>query len=180
MLYGAIGGQVLCDLQWSQADEGDGIEELRQLGTDGAKIRIGLETVDEVIIATMEFDLVGSFMREGADVLVGFLAGFAVGAQSHDDVFGGHEREFFGDTTLDDGWVEDQAGADVVEDNQECVGGEEDFREVESTDGAIIKGPLEPLRGVGVAGVSVLVAEMASQGANTFGAHRVSLVGHCG
>ena len=75
---------------------------------------------------------------------------------------------------LDDGGVDDEAGRDVGEENEEGVGGQVHFWDEEAADGAIVEGALKPLGGVGVGGVFVGICEVAAEAADALGAHRIA------
>ena len=51
----------------------------------------------------------------------------------HDDVFGGHEWEFLGDTTGNDGWVDYHSFTDGLEGCEEDIGSEEGVGEGDSS-----------------------------------------------
>lgn len=74
-----------------------------------------------------------------------FLPRNALVHKLHDDVFRGHEGEFLLQLRADHGWEDDDAVGDVVEEDEEGVGEEEHFGDVDAADGAVIQGAFEPL-----------------------------------
>lgn len=100
---------------------------------------------DEVILRASRLHRLDRLTREDADALVGFLPRHARVHEFHDDVFRGHEREFLVQLGSDHGGEDDEAVGDVVEEDEEGVGEEEHFRDVDAPDGAVVEGALEPL-----------------------------------
>ncbi len=76
---------------------------------------------------------------------MGFLPRHPRVHEFHDDVFRGHEGEFFLQLGSDHGGEDDEAVGDVVEEDEEGVGEEEHFGDVDAPDGAVVEGTLEPL-----------------------------------
>jgi hypothetical protein len=89
----------------------------------------------------------------------------------------GHEGELIVDVALDDFGVDDEAGSDVVQKDETGVGSQVQLRNADTADGAVVEGALEPLSGVGVQTVLGEVLQVTTQGAQTLGAHGVTLVG---
>lgn len=124
---------------------------------------------------------------------MGVLAGETLGNAGHDDVLTGidcqkrsilsiaidsrgHEGKLIVDTALDDLRVDNEAGGDVVEENETGVSSQVQLGNADTTDGAVIEGTLEPLSGVGVKTVLGKVLQVTTQGAQTLRTHGVTLV----
>ncbi len=69
----------------------------------------------------------------------------------------------------DHGREDDDAVGDVVEENEQRVGQEEHFWDVDATDGAVVQRAFEPLRRKCVREVGGDVAEFAAERADSFG-----------
>ena len=109
-----------------------------------------LDPFQEIVVFAMVFDFCGCGVGMYSDGLVHELARSSFARHGHDDILGGHEREFVIQPPGDDLGVDYESGGDVIEDVEACVGGEEDFRDGEAADGGIVEGAFEPLRRVGV------------------------------
>ena len=94
----------------------------------------------------------------------------------HDDVLGRHEGQLLGDPLPDDGGVDDEAGADVEEEDEAGVGAEIGFWKRDASNGAIVEGAFEPLCGVGSQSFERLGGEVAAEAAEAFGTHGVTFV----
>lgn len=128
------------------------------------------------------------------NLLVGVLAGQTLGNAGHDDVLTGkdcqkrnfqsiaidsrgHEGKLIIDVALDDLGVDNEAGADVVEEDETGIRSQVQLGNADTADGAVIEGSLEPLGGVGVQTILGEVLQVTTQGAQTLRAHGVTLVG---
>ncbi len=107
-----------------------------------------------------------------------FLTVAAVLHAFHDDVFGSHEREFGHDALFDDLRVNHKAIRDVFSDDEHRIHGEERFRNGKALVRAVVKRTFEPLRGLRESGTVDQGHHKASEGANAFAPHRVTLVSH--
>lgn len=136
-------------------------------------------------------------------MFVRVLAVSAFGHDAHDDVLGGcgdvklaefdlglkrtwtcakltHEGEFVRYAFRNDSRIDYEAGGYVVEEDAEGIGAEEHFGNVDAADRAVVERSFEPLRGVRVGGGFVEGGQFATETADSFGAHRVSFIGHGG
>jgi hypothetical protein len=92
----------------------------------------------------------------------------------------GHKGEFLLDTVFDALGVDDQTAENVVHENKEGISTQEHFRNVNTTNGRVVKSTLHPLRSIGGNEVGVKVCKTAAQRGQTFRSHGVTLVGHGG
>lgn len=74
-----------------------------------------------------------------------------------------HEWELFLNAGLNTLGVDDQTAENVVHEDQEGVGAKVHFRNVDTTNGRVIKSTLHPLRGVGGDEVCVEVSKTADE-----------------
>lgn len=90
------------------------------------------------------------------------LSGNTLLDECHDDVLGRHERQLGVNTLLDDGGVYNEAGGDVVEEDERGIGAEEGLWETHAADGAVVEGALHPLRGICGSCVGAEIAQFAA------------------
>lgn len=90
------------------------------------------------------------------------LAGLSELDEMHDDVLRGHEGEFFHEVGVDALGVDDEAGDNVVEGQEDGVGAEVHLRDVDAADGAVVECSLHPLLGICARGVVALVCEISA------------------
>ena len=171
-------GDKAVDLLGGTADEGLGVEERVELGDNGGKVRLGLDALDEVVLAALLLDNSTGLVREDTDLLVALLAVAAGLDHGHDNVLGGHEGELLRDAAGNDLGVDDHTLADILEGGEEDVGGEERLGEGDAAVGRVVERALEPLDRGGHEGVLLESKEVARERAETLRTHRVALVRH--
>ena len=96
----------------------------------------------------------------------------------HDDVFGGHERQFGADVGGDDLRPHLKPVRDVREQRQDHVRGQERLADHDAAVRRIVQRALEPLHGLRERAVQRQADQVARQRADAFAAHRVALVRH--
>lgn len=173
-------GDELVDLLGGAADEGLGVEELGELVNDGGEVGVGLDTVDEVVLASLLLDDGAGLVRQDADLLVALLAVAAGLDDGHDNVLGRHEGELLRYPARNDGGVHDETLADVLEGGQEDVGGEERLGQGDTAVGGVVERALEPLDRRGLESVQLENVQVARERAQALATHGVALVRHGG
>ena len=126
------------------------IEHVVQIAPDRLEELGRANAINEVVLLTLVLDVGTGLVGQDTDLLVGFLARLALCYESHDDGFCDHEGEFFLDACVDALGVDDEAGGDVVEGEEDGVGEEEHLGDVDAADGAVVECTLHPLVGEGV------------------------------
>ncbi len=114
------------------------------------------------------------------DFFVQFLAVAACFYSGHNDIFGGHERQFGFDAGCDNARIDDQAVQDVDEDFKDSVDGEKGLGDDDSSVGRVIEGSFEPLLGGGGLRAAGETENKSAKRGYPFAAHRISFVGHRG
>ena len=76
---------------------------------------------------------------------------------------------------MDTGGVDDEAGGNIVEGDEDGICGEEKVREIDTSNCTVVKCSLKPLSRERIRAVFVQVRKMASESADSLAAHRVSL-----
>ena len=97
-----------------------------------------------------------------------FLPAHPLMHKPHDDPLHRHKRQFLVHLPPDHRWIDDQAGCDVVEGDEDGVGEQEHLRQVHAADGGVVKGALQPLGGIGGREVGIKVGEFAGEGTDAF------------
>jgi hypothetical protein len=95
------------------------------LAPDWLKVAILLDTLNQVVLASLLLDDRTGLVRKHTDLLVTFLSVSSGFDHCHDDVFGGHEGEFLADTTTNDGGVDNHSLTDVLKGCEKNIGSEE-------------------------------------------------------
>ena len=81
-----LGTTELLDLLGSATSESGGVEQRVKLSHNGLEERCGTNTLDEVVVLTLELDGGRGLVRQNTDLFVGILPGNALLDESHDDV----------------------------------------------------------------------------------------------
>jgi hypothetical protein len=166
------------DLLGRTTDEVLGVEELVKAREDALEVLVLLDTLDEVVLASLLLDDVAGLMRENTNLLVGLLAIAAGLDDGHDDVLCGHEGELLVDPTLDDLRVDNETLHDVLKRAEDNVGREEGLRNRDTTVRRVIERPLKPLNRVGHKRVLLEDHEVAGERADALRAHGVLWAPH--
>lgn len=162
----------------SPSYESTRVEEFVEVVPDGFEELVGSHSVDQVVLSSLLFDDGSSFVREHSDLLVADLSVSTLLDDRHDNVLGSHEREFLSDSASDDRRVNYETLSDVLKGSEDDVGGEERFRNGDTTVCGVIESSLEPLNTRSHQSVLLNRHQMSRQRTNTFTSHRVPLVSH--
>ena len=101
----------------------------------------------QVVGFSLLFDHRGGRLAVAADALVQVLAVSPCAGGGHQDIFGRHERQLFGQVPADDLRIDLEPCRHILVQDQQCVGGQEGLRQRQPAVCAVVERPLEPLRG---------------------------------